>query len=136
MGYETTILIGNSHGVKLDAKDYSESPPVDLGFKSTYFMIYAQVDLCKMGYDGEFHKHLPKWKNKDASHKWEFVFDGNSLYEDLYGESFTPQPIETVLSVLKKEAKTDSYRRIGWAIALLEAMKDDPEELTVLCYGH
>jgi len=41
-----------------------------------------------------------------------------------------------VVEALKKDAKDDDYRRFKWALALLEAMKDDSERLSVLLYGH
>jgi len=30
----------------------------------------------------------------------------------------------------------EKYRRFEWAYALLKVMEDDPEELSVLLYGH
>jgi hypothetical protein len=37
---------------------------------------------------------------------------------------------------MRASHKEGEYRHIDWAIALLESMKDDKEELEVLFYGH
>jgi hypothetical protein len=48
-----------------------------------------------------------------------------------------PLPIKIALDAMKKSIdKTNPYRRIEWAIALLEEMSKDKEQLEVIFWGH
>ena len=138
MGYEIKLIIGRDTGRKEDDCDYSTTPPRKSGKKCTYFMEYAMIDLCKLAYDGVFHKAMGSWRNKDENHFW-FKYEANDrrLIEDCYGEKWIPQKISVVLDVLKQELANDpDYRRLKWAVALLESMKDDAEDLCVWVYGY
>ncbi len=102
--------------------------------KITWFRIYATVDLCKCGYESNIHNidHI----NKDESHFW-YWYDGNGeTSKDCYGDKLKPIPIKEVVEALRKDTKKDDYRRFKWALALLESMQNDKEDLTVLFYGH
>ena len=138
MGYEIKLFIGLATTQRGKNRDYSTTPPTELGGERTYFMRYATIDLCKLAYSGAFHAAMDSWKNTDPNHEWyAFSDDGNThITKDLYGERWVPQPISVVLEVLKKDAENDDYRRLKWAIALLESMKDDDENLSVWIYGH
>ena len=37
---------------------------------------------------------------------------------------------------LKQDMAKDNYRRFKWALALLESMQNETQEITVLLYGH
>lgn len=150
MGYEIKLLIGRSSSredehklgepeldgdeiyrpyLKDDAGDY-----IKTGRETTYFAIYATIDLCKCGYESNIHNidHV----NKDESHFWHWYDGGSDVSKDCYGDEPKPIPISKVVDALKKDIQNDDYRRFKWALPLLEAMKDDPEGLSVLFYGH
>lgn len=121
MGYETKLLVGKV------CKGIDEAGAV-------FFMIYAQVDLSKTGSYSHVSKLAAHHKGNPTVY---WYFDGNTREtEDGYGDKPIPLPIGTVLEALQKDVKTDDYRRFKWAMALLEAMKDDKEQLSVLLYGH
>ena len=44
--------------------------------------------------------------------------------------------MKTVITALEKDAANDDYRRFKWALALLKSMKDDPENIKVMLFGH
>lgn len=151
MGYETKLYIGKSTCVSSDELKRGE-PELDgdfvykpylkdennnvipTGKKATWFEVMAIIDLCKAGYGSEIHK-IDR-KNTDENHFWYFYEGSAEITEDCYGEKLKPVPIITVLEALKKDNENDQYRRFTWAIALLESMKYDKEELSVLIYGH
>lgn len=151
MGYETKLYIGKS--TLVTGFDYKRGEPeldgdsvyrpylkdennefIKSGKKATWFEVMAMIDLCKAGYESEIHK-IDK-KNTDENHFWYFYENNSEITKDSYGEKLKPVPILTVLEALKKDNEYDPYRRFTWAIALLESMKDDKEELYVLIYGH
>jgi len=151
MGYETRLYIGKESSLTKDEikkgapeldgdsvyHPYLKDEHGDLvktGRVETWFQVMAMIDLCKTGYETETSKI--DWKNTDKTRVWYFYEGDISIKEDKYGEMFKPVPIETVLTALKKDNETEEYRRFTWAIALLESMKDDPQGLTVLFYGH
>jgi len=136
MGYEIKLIIGKDAGEKQVDMDYGTTPPKETGKLCTYFITFAEIDMCKMPYDGEFHKRMESWKNVDPDHFWFKYGAGDTiLKEDLYGDTWVPQKISVVLDALKAE-KDQDYRRTKWAIALLESMVDDYENLSVLVYGY
>jgi hypothetical protein len=154
MGYETRLIIGRSCHTSdeiergdLVIEDGETCRPwlkdgkgefIKTGRKATYFMVYAEIDLCKCGYLSEINK-LDRI-NKDESHFWEWYGsgDGNKeITEDAYGEKPKPLPLSVVVDALEKDAKDNDYRRFKWALGLLKSMQDDAEEnLSVLLYGH
>jgi hypothetical protein len=138
MGYEIKLFIGKDTGRKEDDIDYSTTPPRDSGKKRTYFMTYAMIDLCKLSYDGSFHAAMNNWKNQDKEHFWfKYADDGETMIsEDRYDEQWIPQKLSVVLDTLKAEPDAKEYRRLRWAIALLESMADDSESLSVWIYGY
>jgi hypothetical protein len=152
MGYETKLIIGRS-GMASDeiergdmiVEEGERYRPmlkdekgnfVKTGRKVTYFMVYAEIDLCKCGYSSAIHK-LDR-VNKDESHFWEWYSTGygnDELTQDSYGDKPKPLPIPVVLEALEEDAKDSDYRRFKWAIALLKSMQDD-DNLKVMLYGH
>lgn len=158
MGYETKLIVGKAcHAMKewkLTNVPYSDGSGfeperdgdgeiVGTGRIEQYFMVMAEIDLCKTDYDGPLHalhkESIKRAKELAANHVVYFYgTDGNTqIKEDLYGDPFSPVRIETVLKVLKTELEIDpDYRRFKWAAALLESMANDSEELEVIFYGH
>jgi hypothetical protein len=153
MGYETKLFIGREGHtsdemqsgdlVVEDGQAYrplltdDEGELIKTGRKSTYFMVYAEIDLCKCGYSSAVSK-LDQI-NKDESHFWEWYGSGdgnNAITEDRYGDKLKPIPISDVVAALESDEKNDNYRRFKWALALLKSMQDEPEDLKVLIYGH
>jgi hypothetical protein len=122
MGYETKLIIG-----KATNQTYNNQ---------TWFHDMATIDLSKCGYAS--HICQLDHKNTDLSKIWYFYAeDGNTqITTDRYGAHFKPVPIGVVLDALKQDEENSRYRRYQWAIALLEAMIDDKEGLSVLLYGH
>jgi len=126
MGYETQLIIGRDTG-----QSYTD--------EGTYFMVYAHVDMCKMGDSALFN--LP-WVNKTPEkEKWYFyapMGDGDTVVdEDRYGDIPRPVPIADVINALREDVTKNDYRRFKWALALLEAMAEDsPEGLSVLMWGY
>lgn len=137
MGYEIKLMIGKAYeSQRGPARDYRVDPPRDLGFEETYFRSYAEIDLCKLDYSGEFHARMREWKNNDKTHLWFFLAGNNKVREDCYSDRYVPQRVSVVLKALKADRERGEYRRLDWAIALLESMVDDREELKVLVFGH
>lgn len=126
MGYETQLLVGHDTG-----QSYSSD--------GTFWMSYATVDLCKLGYT-ELDS-LP-WKNETPDIEQWYFFpicgDGDTpVTEDRYGTKPRPVPIDDVITALELNAERDEYRRLLWAIGLLKAMKENSHEnLTVILWGY
>lgn len=125
MGYETQLLIGKAIDMEFQGKKY--------------FMVYATIDMCKMGYDSAVYD-LP-WKNENPDDEmWQWYAptgDGNTaVCEDRYGDYPQPVPIADVVEALRADMKVSDYRRDRWAMALLESMVNDSENLSVLLWGH
>lgn len=131
---------GSGHPSKKD----EEGQLVKTGRAERYFMVYAELDLCKLGYQDDALNRLIKKSHEDAKRFWskEFCYfygtDGNTeITEDCYGEHFWPVPIEDVLAAINESIDPkEPYRRLTWAKALLEVMANDSEKLTVLFWGH
>ena len=136
MGYETKLIIGRECSAS-DEYDYSTEPARKTGKKETYFMSYAEIDLCKAGTNA-LSKAMCGFKNKDKNHHWYFYgHDGNTpIKEDKYGDKWIPQTIDSILEPMKIDYANGNYRRFKWAIALLESMKSDNEEIKVLIYSY
>jgi hypothetical protein len=150
MGYDITLLIGkeghtgseikegdliieNGEAYRPYIKD-EEGNFVTTGKKETFFFVYAELDLCKCDYDGFIHK-LDR-KNTDESHHWYWYRGSEKRTDDFYGDQPKPMPIAEVIEAIEKDSEGEEYRRFKWALALLNSMKDDPENLQVLWFGH
>ena len=126
MGYETKLIIGKQSSVTTE----------DEGKGDIYFNVMAMVDLCKCGHDSPVTNI--DWGNYDEEKVWYFYAeDGNTrITKDAYGDKSRPVPISVVLAALREANEEENYRRFDWAIALLSAMEDDPQELEVLFFGY
>ena len=127
MGYETKLVVG------------MPSAHIDRD-GGIYFMVYAEVALCKMGYDANISKL--DWKNTSPSPEpyW-FYFQGESedkVIEDKYGDRSRPVPIGEVVKALELDVARDDYSRFKWALNLLKAMNDSEgyDGLSVMFYGY
>ena len=127
MGYETKLVVGMPY-THIDR---------DGGI---YFMVYAEVDMCKMGYDANISKL--DWKNTSTSPEpyW-YYFRGESedkVIEDKYGDKSRPVPIGEVIEALEQDVARDDYSRFKWALDLLKSMDDSKgyAGLSVMFYGY
>lgn len=158
MGYEIKLIIGKASANVSDEwaltdkkyEDGSGFEPqrdasggiVHTGRKEHWFKTMATVDLCKLCYDSplsslcaDSHK-TAKATEKTMVHYF-YAEDGNTrVVEDRYGSPMWPIPIRDFLAVAKADADANTYRRLKWAIALLESMADDKENLSILAFGH
>jgi len=133
MGYETQLIVGKDTG-----HSYASQ-------KGNYFQVYAIVDMCKMGYDNVISRlsaHLGE-KAEPVVYWYAPTGDGDTVItEDSYGDKPKPVPIKDVIAALEETMEQEklageyAYRRFKWAYALLKAMEDDSEELSVLMYGY
>jgi len=126
MGYETQLLIGKDTGMEFQG--------------ATWFQIYATVDMCKLGNSELFNLG---WVNKTPDKKmWNWYAptgDGDTQFtEDRYGDRPRPVPLEDVVNALRADIRKDgNYRRLHWALALLENMQANAgEDLSVLMWGY
>jgi hypothetical protein len=150
MGYETELLIGISSSSASDEIKYGElivadeeayrpmmrnakNNTIKTGRKETYFSIYATIDLCKCG--GREINNLDRI-NKDTSHHWYWYTGNGRTVEDCYGDKLKPVPIIDVINAIEQDSFDNDYRRFEWALALLNSMKNDTENLSVLLRGH
>jgi len=158
MGYEIKMLVGKqclngkelvlnkekpfSDGSGFPYKRDGKGNYVETGRAEAWFQIYAEIDLCKWGYQKDAFNDLVTKSHDEKRAKKEVIYfygtDGNTrITEDCYGAQMFPVPIKDALKALKaSEDKSAPYRRATWAIALLESMVGDPEELGVMFYGH
>lgn len=160
MGYETKIIIGrvgfaskefeldltkpHADGSGFEYKNDAAGKPIETGRMEHYFLVYAMLDLCKLGYQDDALNRLQtksiEQAKRDSKTSVYYFYgeDGNrAIKEDRYGQGLWPMPVAEVLAAMKKSiSRSDPYRRLLWAIALLESMKDDAEGLQVLFYGH
>jgi len=123
MGYETRLIVGKSR--TLLSQD-----------KAAWFEKMAVIDLCVLPSPSDILQLDWKNKNKEPLVCW-YLDDGNTqVTEDSYGDMPKPLPIEQVSYAVMKDMASSEYRRLKWALGLLEAMEDDPEGLEVLITGH
>lgn len=158
MGYEIKLYIGKAYrDCEEIARDMSKPYEDGSGFEyqkdkdgnyvktgriEKYFSVYAMVDLCKCGYDSKIYdlsgkSHKLANENKDKYFYYFYGSDGNSqVVEDRYGDYMYAMPIKDTIKALTADRQKDEYRRYKWAIALLNSMKDDQENLEVLFFGY
>jgi len=158
MGYEIKCFIGKSGQASpewaLSDKRYKDDSGFEplkdakgntlyTGRTEHWFQIMAMVDLCKLGYQDDALNRLIHQSHKtakDAIKTNVYYFygeDGNTqVKEDRYGDGMWPVPVKDVLEAMKSVEDAQTYRRLVWAIALLEAMAKDPANLQVLFYGY
>ena len=120
MGYETKLIIGST--------TFNEG-------EANYFMKYAEIDLCKIGFTSKITE-LDMF-NTDETTSWYFYTnDDKRVTEDDYGCRIKPLPLHDFIIKLREDAENSDYRRFKWALALLEAMATDSEPKYVIAYGH
>lgn len=159
MGYEIKIIIGKATSVKHPEWDLSDKPYKDgsgfepkrdakgnilyTGRTECWFQVMATLDLCKLGYQKDPLNDLIAQSHQTAKEQAKTLFhyyyadDGNTkIVEDRYGAALWPVPVKEVLAAMKLSEDAKTYRRLIWAIALLESMVEDSEGLEVLFYGH
>lgn len=128
MGYEVKVLVGKSTNF-LQRKE-----------KTNWFQIMGMVDLCKPGHDSGISKLCQSIELDKVAQKvylYAPMGDGDTTVgEDCYGVKLKTIPLEIVLDALYADQENDTYRRFKWAIALLEAMQDDLENLEIVLYGY
>jgi len=140
MGYEINLMIGklglrgpeyerDTDGLYIK-DDHNNLTPT--GRTESYFMQYASLDLCKPGYDSHIFNIAST--NPDPKEVVYWYVGDTRITTDRYGEELRPVPILEVLEALQEDDQ--EYRRFRWAVALLESMVDDSEEIHVLLYGH
>lgn len=159
MGYETKIIIGKASSIvgpewALSDKHYSDDsgfePKRDAkgniaytGRTEHWFQVMATLDLCKLGGQMDALRKLISESHKTGKEQanryfyYYYADDGNTrIEEDRYGDKLWPVPVKEVLEAMKQSEDAKTYRRLIWAIALLESMAEDREGLEVLFYGH
>lgn len=151
MGYETRLLIGVDSSLTEDdcvygdliiedgeayrpIKKDEEGTLLKTGRKATWFKIYASIDLCKCGYKSKINDIDNA--NNDENHYWYWYEGSERTSEDAYGRELKPISANTVIAALKKDVESYNYRRFKWALALLESMTDDSENISVLLCGY
>jgi hypothetical protein len=159
MGYETKLIIGKASALVRDEWARSPTPysdgsgfepqrdpktgqPLLTGRKEHWFHEMVTIDMCKLGYDGELsdlgsRSHALAKANLAKDFHFFYADDGNTqITEDRYGDPMWPMPIAEVLAAAKAHPDAKTYRRLRWAIALLESMAEDGEGLSILFYGY
>lgn len=158
MGYEIKLIVGKrGYSMKEVERDLTKPYEDGSGFEykkdekgnyiytgrnEIYFQIMGIVELCKIG-DGPLSKVVSKsHKLGNEFSKVDFVlfygFDGDEQFsEDKYGDYSWPVPVKEVCAALSQElSEGEDYRRFVWALALLNSMKNDSEQLEVIFWGH
>ncbi len=133
MGYEVIVSVGRVH----DDNFYETEESKGL----QYFREYASVDLCKPGNDSSFLQAIRQAKENDNDLKPVYLYapmgDGDTqVVKDKYDDKLFPIPIQDALDALRKDNERDPYRRFKWAVALLESMAEDSENLFVISWGY
>jgi len=120
MGYESKfIVVEKSQYQMINERCWSE--------------VICIFDMCKMYYNGPFHKIIYKLRETDCF----FYFPGKEepIIEDLYGNKIKECTVPAMIKILEKENK--EYRRIQPFISLLKGFDLDKwGNLMVLHYGH
>ena len=150
MGYEVKIIIGclGTSGKKAARE---EAPVIDCDTLyypylrgedggvvytntiETYFMSYAEIDLCKIG-DAEIGKVLTV--NKGDSEIYWYGADGNTrIHSDCYDDKPNVASVADCIKALEVDVKNDDYRQFKWALALLKSMKGENDVCVIWC-GH
>jgi len=155
MGYETHVVIGHLKDPEPEYEEDKDNPFDDgsgypykrdengnlipTGHTKRRLQPYANLHLCKISNSvlGRLHaRHLMEVKKNGSEFVFFYHSDGNTEFtKDNYGDPLVPVPLAEVLEVVRKDAEENDYRRFQWLKALLESMKDDPEELTCAFYG-
>jgi hypothetical protein len=157
MGYELKMYVGKpgqrgaelerdkskpfADGSGYDWKRDAQGKPVPTGRTEVYFMVYAMIELSKIGYSGDplnrlVSEYFGKANAEAATVHYFYGADGNlAIKEDRYSAKMWPIPLAEVLEAMKASRKAEPFRRIEWAIALLEAMANDGE-MAVMFFGH
>ena len=105
------------------------------------FLVYAMVDMCKLGYQDDplndlIGKSFRLAKERPKDVHFFYGSDGNTpIKEDSYGAAMHPVPLAELAAAMA--AMPDmSYRRLGWIKALIDAMAGDQEQLSVMFFGY
>ncbi len=123
MGYELILSVGKAQ--KPFAKE-----------ETRWFQIMATVDLCKPGYESEVYK-LTTSDKSDPVYIFPPMGDGDTtITKDRYDSPLHTIPIDKMLIAMRKDEARDPYRRFKWAIAMLESMLNDSEELSCVLFGY
>lgn len=160
MGYEIKLIIGKSTAGRPEiARDMNKPYSDGSGFEykkdkkgndvltgkiEHYFSVYAELDLCKIGYaDNALNRlntksHDPKRRSKHVYYFYGTTEGNKDARKDNYDAPLFPVSLKQVLKSIKEvqQAESEPYRRFTWAIALLESMAQDGEDLEVLFWGH
>jgi len=121
---------------------YNTNMMVVVPSPSGFCEICAHINLCKVYSTCIFSLHkreLNYLRNKIAASSFTkyFIVRNNeeSFYDD-YNEPYCISEIEDCIKALKIDVKNSQNRRINWALALLESVKENKcEEMKVLFYG-
>ena len=151
MGYELKINIGTLGKVQKKALididgNYvknEEDRFIYTDNNECWFYVFATVDLCKI-YDSATYALAMKYQKSrkligEGNDVEYYYYDNNSsaIIEDACGSKWNPVPLKDVVKALRKDVKTDEYRRFKWAYELCKSMlKTDGEEKFVMFYGH
>ena len=131
MGFEVKIVVGKSTDTIKGMGDDADK---------NWFQIMGMVDICKPGHGSELAKLCGNIaQDIDAPNVYLYapMGDGDmTVTEDCYGTKLQAFPLSMVLDALYADSNNDSYRRFKWALALLESMQDDIENLEVVLYGY
>lgn len=124
MGYEQKMYLGEVH-------TWNSNP---------YFMVVAEVDLCKTGEDWNYHFN-------NGIEVYFYGTNGNTeIKKDSYGDKLKAIPAKNFLPILKeawKKSKKDftgwsyGYRRFYIALKTLEAFcRTFKKDGYIFLYGH
>ena len=133
MGYEVKVLIGT-------VSRFDNQTP-------TWFSTVATYDLCKVdlfemteGINCSGAKLLARNELMEAPIPiYYYADDGNTkIFEDCYDKKLVAFESEILLEELKRQAKTNDYRRFPPLIAMLESLLAvwGKEKLYVVLFGH
>lgn len=127
MGYETRLHIGIEYDIANPERTISE---------------IARVDLSKVGYSTRTGKVLADARKSDE-HFTLWADNGNDrITEDRYGDALTAVDMDELIDAMHADNVEEPYRRFTVALALLTAIRNDPEwdydrdRIRVVQYGH